>query len=412
MRLQSKLSFDNTSDAFAYKSDAELKKAQFIFSSMRYPWLVNLGIRLTPTLIHWNFPITGLIRSTIFEQFVGGESLERTATVVQKLADHHVEVILDYGVEGKATEASFEQACKEFIHLIEYTATQPNIPFISIKLTGLARFQLLEKLSEEIQLDKNMAMVNLSGITLNAEEQTEWLKVIERVDRICAAAAIHKVGVLIDAEESWIQQAIDAVALYMMEKYNHEQLLIYNTYQLYRHDRLQFLIDNHTYAQRHGFLLGAKLVRGAYMEKENLRAQQMGYLSPIQPDKEATDRDYNAAVEYCLAEVNSIGTVVASHNEWSNEFTTNVMSDSQIPLDHPHVHFSQLYGMSDHITFNLAKAGCKVSKYLPYGPIKDVIPYLLRRAQENSSISGQTGRELELIQKELIRRRITTNQHR
>lgn len=401
----SSVSFDNTENAFAYKSDKELKKARFLFSSMGFQALVNLGIKLTPWAIHAGLPVKGLIRSTIFEQFVGGETLAETARVAAKLKQFNVQVILDYGVEGKDGEENFDHACEEFIKVINYSATQPNIPFMSVKVTGIARFALLEKL-DAAATAKSGFEGKVHTEVLTAEEIAEWQRVEQRIVRICEAAAEKGIGVLIDAEESWIQDPVDALTMQMMERYNRRQIVIYNTLQIYRHDRLQFLKDSFATAQAKGFVLGAKLVRGAYMEKERERAREMNYASPIQPDKTATDRDYNAALEFCTDHLDQVALIVASHNEYSNLYTTRLLDTKGLPHDHPHVHFSQLYGMSDNITFNLAKAGFSVSKYLPFGPIKDVVPYLMRRAQENSSVSGQTGRELALIKKEMQRRKL------
>jgi proline dehydrogenase len=402
------LSFDNTGNAFAYKSDKELKKADFLFSSMGYSWLVGLGTRVTPWLIRSGFPVKGLIRRTIFSQFVGGETLEETAPVAHKLGEYHVQVILDYGVEGgDEGEEGFDHACDEFIRVIDYAATQPNIPFMSVKVTGIARFALLEKLDRSVSDQKGSLMKRYTHAvdSLSPAEKEEWERVGARMLRICQAADTRKVGVLIDAEETWIQDPVDMLTILMMEQFNRGRITVYNTIQLYRHDRLGFLRDSLEAAMQRNFILGAKLVRGAYMEKERRRAIELGYPSPIQPDKESTDRDYNAALEFCIDHLDQVGLIVASHNEYSNLYAVQLLQQRGLPLDHAHIHFSQLYGMSDNITFNLAKAGCPVSKYLPFGPIRDVIPYLMRRAQENSSVSGQTGRELGLIRKELKRRR-------
>lgn len=398
------VSFDNTENAFAYKSDKELKKAHFLFSSMGYQALVQLGTRLTPWAIRVGLPIKNIIRNTIFEQFVGGETLEETARVAAKLKQFNVQVILDYGVEGKEGEENFDHATEEFIKVINYAATQPNIPFMSVKVTGLARFALLEKL-DAAATAKSGFEGKVHEEILTTAEKTEWQRVVERIIRICEAAETKNVGVLIDAEESWIQDPVDALTMQMMERFNRKKTVIYNTIQLYRHDRLQFLKDSFASAQQKGFVLGAKLVRGAYMEKERKRAASMNYPSPIQPNKSATDRDYNAALEFCIDYITHISLIVASHNEYSNLLTTELLDKKGLQHNHPHVHFSQLYGMSDNITFNLAKNSFRVSKYLPFGPIGDVIPYLMRRAQENSSVSGQTGRELGLIKKEIERRK-------
>lgn len=402
------ISFDNTENAFEYKSDKELKKARFLFASMGYNSLVKLGTKITPLAIRLGLPVKWLIRNTIFSQFVGGETLEETATVARKLQKYHVQVILDYGVEGgEDGEHGFDHACDEFIRVINYASTQSNIPFISIKVTGFARFGLLEKLDHSVELNAGSLMKRYAKAieSLSEDEKAEWQRVHERMFRICRVAADKNVGVLVDAEETWIQDPVDVLTILMMEHFNKEGVIVYSTLQLYRHDRLAFLRDSLEAAELKKFILGAKLVRGAYMEKERRRAIEKGYPSPIQPDKESTDRDYNLAIRFCIDHLDKIGLIVASHNEYSNLLSTELMTEKSLPMDHPHLHFSQLYGMSDNISFNLAKAGCAVSKYLPFGPIREVIPYLMRRAQENSSVSGQTGRELALIKKEIERRK-------
>lgn len=404
---QEDFSFENTENAFAYKSDAELKKARFLFKSMGNAFLVRWGIRLTPWAIRLRLPIRGLIRKTIFSQFVGGETLEQTAPVALKLANYHVQVILDYGVEGgNDGEAGFDHACDEFIRVIDYAASQPNIPFMSIKMTGCARLELLEKLDHSLDQRSGSLMKRFAAALdgFSEDEKAEWERVRSRMRRICQRASEKNIGVLVDAEETWIQDPVDVLCIQMMAEYNKEKVIVYNTAQLYRHDRLAFLKDMLEAAQLKDFVLGVKLVRGAYMEKERERAAERNYPSPIQPDKEATDRDYNASVAFCIEHIDHIACIVASHNDYSNLYAMKLLGEKGLSLAHPHIHFSQLYGMSDHITFNLAKAGCSVSKYLPFGPIEDVIPYLMRRAEENSSLSGQTGRELSLIDKEIRRR--------
>jgi proline dehydrogenase len=391
------ISFDNTENAFAYKTDKALKSARWLFKTMEYPLFVQIGTRLTPFIMKTGLPIHGIIRKTIFKQFVGGETLEETAEVGAVLGKYGVQVILDYGVEGKEGEASFDHATEEFIRVINYAATQPNIPFISIKVTGLARFGLLQTLDEAPRLR--------SGIHDHEAETAEWDRVRERMYAICEVAAEKNIGVLVDAEESWIQDPVDRLTMEMMEIFNKEKVIVYNTIQLYRHDRLHFLKMSFEIAQQQGFLLGVKLVRGAYMEKERSRAADKGYQSPIQVNKAAADKDYNAAVSFCIGHLEKISVIVASHNEESNLLAAKLLDEKGFAHNHPHIHFSQLYGMSDNITFNLAKEGFNVSKYLPFGPIRDVVPYLMRRAQENSSVSGQTGRELSLITRELKRRK-------
>ena len=402
------ISFDNTEYAFAYKKNNELQKARFLFKSMGIPWLINAGLKLTPLAIKWNLPFTKtLIRSTIFKQFVGGETLEETAAVARRLSDFNVEVILDYAVEGGSDgEAGFDHATEEFIKVINYAATQPNIPFMSVKVTGFSRFVLLEKIDELMNHNEGTLMKRYlkSLEQLDDKEKEEWHRVRVRMLRVCEAAADKRIGVLIDAEETWIQDPVDALTILMMDTFNKRRRVVYNTIQLYRKDRLQFLKDSYDAAKERDFVLGAKLVRGAYMENERNRAIEKNYPSPIQPDKESTDKDYNEAVQFCIQHIDRIAVIIASHNDQSNLYGVEQALQNNIELNHPHIHFSQLYGMSDNITFNLAKAGCSVSKYLPFGPIEDVIPYLMRRAQENSSVSGQVGRELVLINKEIQRR--------
>ncbi len=406
------ISFDNTEYAFAYKTDKELQKANFLFSTMGKPWLVSLGLNLMPAAIKLHIPFTkSAIRSTIFSQFVGGETLQETAPVAKKLGEYNVEVILDYGVEGgNDGEVGYENATEEFIKVINYAATQSNIPFMSIKVTGLVRFGLLETIDTRMNAIEGTLMKRYNAVldALTADEHNEWKRVIARITKICQAGSDNNIGVLVDAEETWIQDPVDALTILMMLDFNKNKAVVYNTIQLYRHDRLQFLKDSCDAAHEKSFILGAKLVRGAYMEKERKRATEKKYASPIQPNKESTDRDYDDAVKFCIDNIEKVAVIVASHNELSNFYATQLLDQKNLPHNHKHIHFSQLYGMSDNITFNLAKSGCSVSKYLPFGPIEDVIPYLMRRAQENSSVSGQMGRELALIKKETARRKTIT----
>lgn len=399
-----KISFDNTEVAFAYKTDRELKRAKFLFSLMRKGWLVKAGTRFTPWAINAGFPIKGLIRNTLFKQFVGGETLEETKGVVNKLQEYGIEVILDYGVEAKKGEENFDHTTDEILKVVNYAAGQPGIRYFSIKLTGYVRFSLLEKLHAASNISDAIEG-RIPTEILTAEEKEEWQRVVNRITTICQTAQQHNIGVLIDAEETWIQHPMDAITMQMMQQFNTEKIVVYNTLQMYRTDRLQFLKDSIAEAEKKNFIWGAKFVRGAYMEKERNRAKEKGYPSPIQPDKQSTDHNYNAAVEFSIQHLDKIHFMVASHNEYSNLYAVQLLQQNNLPLNHPHIHFSQLYGMSDFISFNLAKAGCSVSKLLPFGPIKDVIPYLMRRAQENTSIEGQTRRELELIVKELQRRK-------
>lgn len=384
--------FNNTEIAFRYRSDKDLKRARFLFSSMGSPALTKIGMALTRLAINWHLPVKGLIKKTLFDQFCGGETMDEAAHTADTIGKYGVSTILDYGVEGKESEEDFDRAVPEFIKAVKHAASSKYIPFISIKVTGFARFALLGKIH--------------SGAQLSASESTEWQRVAGRIDQICSAAAQHRIMVLVDAEESWIQQPVDDLTDAMMARYNKTQVIVFNTFQMYRHDRLEFLKVSHDVAVEKGYLLGAKLVRGAYMEKERNRAAQMGYTCPIQPGKEATDNDYDLGVLYCLGHLKDMAVFIGTHNENSCLKAAQYMEEHNIPAQTDRVYFSQLYGMSDNMSFNLANSGYHVAKYLPYGPVKDVIPYLMRRAQENTSVAGQTGRELSLINKEIARRKI------
>jgi proline dehydrogenase len=391
------LSLDNTQNAFAYKSNADLRKANFLFTVIQSPLIVSIATNVTPFLMKSGLPVNGIIRSTIFKQFVGGETLEDSARVTKQLGSYGVQVILDYGVEAKDGEENFDAVTEKIIEAVEFAATEKNVPFVSVKLTGLASMNLLETLNEAPRLR--------SGIHDSESQTTEWDRVRERMYAICDVANEKGIGILIDAEETWIQDPIDRLVIELMGVYNKEKVVVYNTYQLYRHDRLHFLKISHQLAVEGNFLLGVKLVRGAYMEKERERALAMNYTSPIHHDKNATDIDFDAAALYCIQNKENISLILASHNEQSNLNIVTKMQELGMSNNDNKVHFSQLFGMSDHISFNMALENYNVSKYLPFGPIQDVIPYLMRRAQENSSVNGQTSRELLLIRKELARRK-------
>ena len=382
--------FDNTEIAFKYRSDKELKHARFLFSSMGSPLLTNIGMKMTKLAIAWKLPVKGLIKSTLFDQFCGGENMDEAAQTAAVIGKYGVSTILDYGVEGKESEEDFDRAVPEFIKAIKYASKNKNIPFISLKVTGFARFALLEKMHV--------------GTQLSGEEKEEWQRIYGRIDFICKSAEEYNIMVLVDAEESWVQKPVDELTDAMMEQYNKKKVIVFNTFQLYRHDRFTFLQVSTERAIAKSYLLGAKLVRGAYMEKERNRAATMGYTSPIQPSKEATDKDYDAAVLYCLEHINNLALFIGTHNEQSCLAAAKYMNSHNMAPAATSVYFSQLYGMSDNISFNLASSGYHVAKYLPYGPVTDVIPYLMRRAQENTSVAGQTGRELGLIDKEIKRR--------
>lgn len=387
----SAISFDNTEIAFRHKSNGELRKAAFLFSMMNNNLITQFGTRITPWAMKVGLPINGLVRSTIFSQFCGGETLSDCYATAEKLATHRVQTILDYGVEGLEAEERFDSNVNEMLRAIETAKSSGHIPFVSMKVTGYARFDLLEKVQ--------------AGLGMSTAEEAEWLRVKERVNTICAAASIAGIGVMIDAEETWIQQPVDDLSMEMMRHYNKHHPVVYNTAQLYRVDRLAFLEEAIAEARHGQFIYAIKLVRGAYMERERRRAQEMNYPSPIQPDKEASDRDFDAAVALCFEHLDQVSVCIATHNEKSSLYGTQLAEKKGIAPSHPHLHFSQLYGMSDNITFNLANSGFNVSKYVPYGPVKDVVPYLMRRAKENTSVGGMSSRELSLIKKEVKRRK-------
>jgi proline dehydrogenase len=386
------VSFDNTEIAFKGKSNGDLKKAYYLFKLIGNPGLVRFGDTMVGLALSLRIPIGWAIKGNIFKQFCGGENIEECARATKILDKGNIGTILDYSVEGKESEQDFERTCEETLQTIRTANNNSHIPFCVFKVTGIARFDLLEKVN--------------ANQDLSEDEKDEWKRVEHRVDRICALA--HETGtpIFIDAEDSWIQDAIDALADSMMAKYNKQSFIVYNTIQLYRHDRLEFLKKSHRQGIEGGYKCGFKLVRGAYMEKERERALQKGYLDPIQPNKEASDRDFDLAVEYCIENINDIAICCGSHNELSSLKLAELMVKKNISRNDKRVYFAQLFGMSDHLSFNLAHAGFNVAKYVPYGPIKEVIPYLIRRAKENTSVKGQTGRELGLIIKELRRRKL------
>jgi proline dehydrogenase len=390
METVSKISFDNTAVAFTYKSTAALRKANFIFTLVNHPWVSSMATAFVKFALKLGLPIKSIIRNTVFEHFCGGESIEKSEPVIQKLAENGVYTILDYSAEGEKTEAGFDKTLAETLHIVERAKDSEHIPFAVFKPSGVASVELLEKVQ--------------SRATLSAEEQAEFKRIRERIYQICELGHRYGVPVLIDAEESWIQDPIDALVNEMMALFNKEKAIVWNTYQLYRTAALPNLKNAHHNAVMHNYFVGAKLVRGAYMEKERERAEEKGYTSPIHPDKDATDNAYNQALKFCLDNKQRINTLSGSHNEYSNMFLTVLMDKHSMRPDDKRVWFAQLYGMSDNISFNLAREGYNVAKYVPYGPVASVMPYLLRRAEENTSVAGQSSRELTLIRKELQRR--------
>jgi len=385
------LDFTNTAIAFSNKSDAELKETFRLFSLMNNPKLVEWSSKLGLWAVKLKIPFSEfLIKKTIFKQFCGGETILDCQRTIDKLYRFNTLTILDYGAEGKSTEEEFDAVMQENIRAIEMAASNNSVPVISIKVSGLIPYAILEKLQTKAPLSTG--------------EQRTYQRMLERIEQICEAAYTHGVGVFIDAEESWIQIPIDDLALKLMEEYNSEKVIIYNTYQMYRHDKLAQIKKDHQRLRSKGALFGAKIVRGAYMEKERQRATDMGYASPIQPDKAATDRDFDEAMQYCFNHYEEIGFCCASHNMNSNMLLAGLIEKAGVEKNHAHLNFCQLYGMSDYISFNLSAAGFNVAKYVPYGPVSEVVPYLIRRAQENSSITGEMSRELSFIQKEMVRR--------
>lgn len=382
------ISFENTENAFKAKTNAELTRSYWLFKIIGNPTLVNLGAKWGPLALNLGFK--NLIKATAFKQFVGGESIEDCKETIAELAKYHIGAILDYSVEGKESEADFEHGLEETLATIKMAKGNNHIPFCVFKVTGLARFALLEKVSAQEVLD--------------AKDSEEWKRVKNRVKKICELAYQYNQPVFIDAEESWIQPAIDELADENMELCNKTDIIVYNTFQLYRHDRYEFLKSSIARGKSKGYLVGAKLVRGAYMEKERERALALNYPSPIQSTKENCDKDYDLALKLCIDNIEVMGLCAGTHNENSSLYLVQLMKEKGLSSNDKRIYFSQLLGMSDHISYNLSLNGYNVVKYVPYGPVKEVLPYLIRRAQENTSVKGQTGRELNLIIQEKKRR--------
>jgi len=385
------LSFNNTEVAFSGKTKNDLNRSYWLFKMVSNSTFVNLGKSLTTFAINTHLPIKGMIKATIFKQFCGGETILECDKTIAELGKFNIGTILDYSVEGKETEKDFDACTTETIETITKAKNSSYIPFCVFKVTGLARFDLLEKVSS-------------NSNNLTPDEQKEFGRVQLRVNTICKAAHDAGIPVFIDAEESWIQPAIDNLANQMMMLFNTEKAIVYNTYQLYRKDRLAYLKHSYKLATEGKYLIGAKLVRGAYMEKERARAAEKGYPSPIHDTKQNTDTDYDEAVLFSIEHADRIAICAGTHNENSSMKLAELMQQKNIKPQDKHIYFSQLLGMSDHISYNLANAGYNVAKYVPYGPVREVLPYLIRRAQENTSVKGQTGRELSLIIKEKERR--------
>lgn len=393
MEIRPQVSFEDTDVAFAYKSDADLRKANFIFSMVNHPWISSLATGFVKFAFKAGLPMKGIIKKTAFDHFCGGESIEESEEVIQLLGHYNIGTILDYSVEGEKSESGFDVTMGEILSNLEKAHHARHIPFCVFKVTGLASAALLEKVN--------------ARLTLTHEETVAFDHVRMRVDKICETAFNYSVPVLIDAEETWIQDPIDALADEMMAKYNRATAIVYNTYQMYRTSSMENLIHDHANAAKGDYYIGAKLVRGAYMEKERERAEKKQYPSPIYADKAATDKAFNDALDFCVAHIDRVHLMCGSHNEASNLLLTKRMEEKGLLPDDSRIWFAQLYGMSDNISFNLARAGYNVVKYVPYGPVKSVMPYLFRRAAENTSVAGQSSRELTLIRTELKRRKIS-----
>lgn len=382
--------FNDTETAFTLKSESELNRAIFLFEMIDRPLLVKAGTAMTNLALKVHLPVESLIKKTIFNQFCGGVTEKDCLPTIEKMYSKNLHSILDYSVEGKEKESEFDKAIERKTNIVKFIATREEMPFAVFKPTGIGRFELWQKVS--------------ANASLSLEEEEEWQRVKNRVNRICEEAYNQGVRLLADAEESWMQDAADVLMEEMMFKYNRERAVIFNTLQCYRWDRMQYLKDLHSRAKEEGFIVGAKIVRGAYLEKENERAAKMGYPSPICENKEATDVNYNGVLTYCLAHIDDIHVFIGSHNEVSNYLALQVMEDKGIAINDDRVWFSQLFGMSEHISYNLAQEGYNVAKLVPFGPVREVVPYLIRRAEENTSVKGQTSRELSLLYEERKRR--------
>ena len=385
------VSFENTRVAFASKSDAQLRKVYALFAAMNNGSLVKTGSGLMKAALKWNLPGTQfLIKHSIFEQFCGGETIAECRPVTAELGKYNIGTILDYSVEGEGSDRSYDRTRDEILATIDEAHRSAHIPFSVFKVTGVANVAILEKIQ--------------AGQLLTTAEEAAHARAVARVEALCARAHQHGVRLFVDAEESWFQHTIDLLAYDMMAKYNQEKAIVWNTYQLYRHDRLEALKAAHHAATEAGYYFGVKLVRGAYMEKEARVAKQHGHSTPINPTKQATDDLYDEALRYCVQHIDRISTCAGTHNEASSLLLTQLMQEAHIAPNDPRVWFAQLYGMSDNLTYNLANAGFNTAKYLPYGPVAAVMPYLLRRADENTAIAGQSSREFLLVQKEIRRR--------
>lgn len=384
--------FNNTQLAFANKTDSQLRKAFWMFKLIEQPLLTKLGTSVLNFAVHNNIPFAGnVVKATLFEQFCGGETREESMKVVIQMFKRGVGSIFDYSIEGKEEEATFDAVCKEIKDIVRFSVGNPAIPFIVFKPTAFGRIDIYEAVGKKVEL--------------TTSQKEEWQRVVQRFDEVCRLCFENNKKVMIDAEETWMQDAADHLVEDMMEKYNKVEPIVWNTVQMYRTGRLEYMHQNLQRAKEKGYFIGYKIVRGAYMEKERERAAAMNYPDPIQPTKDASDRNYNDGIDFVMANLDKVSGFFGTHNETSTELVMDKMKAKGLENGDNRIYFGQLYGMSDNITFYLADKKYNVAKYLPYGPVKDVVPYLTRRAQENTSVAGQTGRELSLIQKELDRRK-------
>lgn len=385
--------FNDTKIAFADKSDAQLKKAYWMFKLIEQPALTKLGTSVLNFTVHHDFPFAkNIVKNTLFEQFCGGETREESMKVVKQLFKRGVGSIFDYSIEGKEEEETFDAVCKEIKDIVRFSLGNPAIPFIVFKPTAFGRIDIYEEIGKNAEL--------------TSSQKAEWENIVRRFDEVCKLCHENDKKVMIDAEETWMQDAADQLCEEMMEKYNKEKPIVWNTIQMYRTHRLEYMNEHLQRAKEKGYFIGYKIVRGAYMEKERARAEEKNYPDPIQPTKEDTDKNYNAGIDFVMNNLDRVSAFFGTHNEKSSELVMDKMKAKNLEHDNPHIYFGQLFGMSDNITFWLADKHYNVAKYLPYGPVKDVVPYLTRRAQENTSVAGQTGRELGLIQKELQLRKV------
>ena len=384
--------FDNTEVAFSLKSDSELERAYFLFRLIKSEPLVKMGTAVTKFALKSSLPVEGLIRSTVFDHFCGGISEKDCMPMIDRMFEKGVYSVLDYSVEGKEEEEQFELALEKTLTIIDFVDEKEALPFAVFKPTGFGRFALYQKVSE--------------GKELNSSEAVEWQNVVNRYEKAAKACYDKGIGLLIDAEESWMQKAADDLIEQLMETYNKEKVVVFGTLQLYRHDRFDYLKELHQRAKERGYKIGMKLVRGAYMEKERERAEDMNYEDPICSDKKSTDQNFNRVLTYMFEHLEDMAIFNGTHNEESSYLMMDLIEKSEHSKKDPRLWFGQLFGMSDNISFNLADQGFNVAKYLPFGPVKDVMPYLIRRAEENTSVAGQTNRELDLITRERKRRKI------